>query len=152
MAIGALGDVVNDVALAADPARVREASLNLTSLKARGVQGAIDDPLGSAGAVVRARGFDAYATRAALKSDTARHVSMPGGAAASGNSPYQKLEALLLQNYVESMMPKDSEALFGKGIAGSLWKSMLAEQMSVQIAKNGGVGIAQMLEKAAKKA
>ncbi len=45
-------------------------------------------------------------------------------------------------------MPEKSETVFGKGNAGHIWKSMLAEQIGQQIAKAGGVGIAKMMDKA----
>ncbi len=35
--------------------------------------------------------------------------------------------------------------MYGKGNAGGIWKSMLAEQIGTQIAKAGGIGIAKML-------
>ncbi len=54
----------------------------------------------------------------------------------------------MLQQFVEAMMPEKSETVFGKGNAGSIWKSMLSEQIGQQIAKAGGIGIAKALGKA----
>jgi Rod binding domain-containing protein len=34
---------------------------------------------------------------------------------------------------------------FGKGVAGDVWRSMLAEQLGNAVAKSGGVGIAKFL-------
>ena len=43
------------------------------------------------------------------------------------------------------MLPKESEEVFGKGTAGGVWKSMLAEQLGAQLAKGKGIGIAKQL-------
>ena len=42
-------------------------------------------------------------------------------------------------------MPDDATAYFGSGTAGSVWKSMLAQQIAEQMAKHGGIGIANEL-------
>ena len=39
---------------------------------------------------------------------------------------YRKFEASILQNFVNTMMPKDSEAFYGKVSAGEFWQSMMA--------------------------
>ncbi len=61
---------------------------------------------------------------------------------------YRKFEAFILQTFVETMLPKESEEVFGKGTAGSVWKSMLAEQLGNQLAKGKGIGIAKQLASA----
>jgi len=60
---------------------------------------------------------------------------------------YRKFEAFVLQMFVEAMLPKDAEEVFGKGSAGNIWRSMMAEQIGNEIAKGKGVGIAQQLAK-----
>ena len=45
-------------------------------------------------------------------------------------------------------MPKQSSALFGTGTAGDVWKSMLAEQIAAEMARAGGIGIAEHLKAA----
>ena len=45
------------------------------------------------------------------------------------------------------MLPKDSEEVYGKGNAGEIWKSMMAEQFADTISRNGGVGIAEQAYK-----
>jgi hypothetical protein len=56
-----------------------------------------------------------------------------------------QFEAFVLQTFIQSMFPKDAEHVFGGGIAGSYWSSMLAEQVAGQVAKGGGIGIADEL-------
>jgi peptidoglycan hydrolase FlgJ len=60
---------------------------------------------------------------------------------------YRKFEAFVLQMFVESMLPKDAEQVFGKGSAGNIWRSMMAEQIGNEMAKGKGIGIAQQLAK-----
>jgi Rod binding domain-containing protein len=52
---------------------------------------------------------------------------------------------MILSQFVETMLPDDSEAVFGSGTAGEIWKSMLAEQVANQLAASGGVGIAGLI-------
>ena len=65
--------------------------------------------------------------------------------AASPAEPYRQFEAFVLQTFIESMLPKDANHVFGDGIAGSFWSSMLAEQIAGQLAEAGGLGIADTL-------
>ncbi len=55
---------------------------------------------------------------------------------------FQKFEAMVLQNFVQSILPEDSEAVFGEGMSGDIWKSFLAREIADQMARAGGVGIA----------
>ena len=68
-------------------------------------------------------------------------------AANSNSAVYRKFEAFVLQMFVELMLPKDATNVFGKGTAGTIWRSMLAEQISNEMAKGNGVGIAKQLAK-----
>ena len=43
------------------------------------------------------------------------------------------------------MLPKNSQSFFGKGTAGEVWKSMLAEKLGAQIASSNQVGLAKQL-------
>lgn len=58
---------------------------------------------------------------------------------------YQKFEAMVLGNFVQSMLPQDSEETFGKGTAGGIWKGMMADKIGTVIAEGGGIGIAQRM-------
>jgi len=57
-----------------------------------------------------------------------------------------KFESFVLQMFVQEMLPKNASATFGKGFAGEAWRSMLAEKLSGEIAKTGGIGIAKMID------
>ena len=56
--------------------------------------------------------------------------------------PLEKFEGFVLRSFVESMLPSSESSYFGKGTAGEIWRSMLAEQIGNEMAKNGGIGIA----------
>jgi flagellar protein FlgJ len=60
----------------------------------------------------------------------------------------QQFEALYLRQMLEASMPKDSEALFGKGTSGTMWRSMLADSLATALSKTGTIGIAKMVMKA----
>ncbi len=60
--------------------------------------------------------------------------------------PLQKFEGFVLRNFIESMLPSQNTSFFGTGTAGNIWRSMLAERIGDEMAKAGGVGIAEMLE------
>ena len=51
----------------------------------------------------------------------------------------------MLQTFIQSMLPKNAQHVFGKGTAGEVWKSMLAEKLGSEIARSGQVGIAKRL-------
>lgn len=65
--------------------------------------------------------------------------------AAPAKDVYRKFEAFVLQIFVETMLPHDAEEVFGKGTAGNVWRSMLAEQLGHQLARGNGIGIARQL-------
>lgn len=55
---------------------------------------------------------------------------------------FQKFEAMVLQNFVQSILPEENEAVYGEGMSGDIWKSFLAKEIADQMAKAGGIGIA----------
>lgn len=58
---------------------------------------------------------------------------------------FAQLEAFVLQSFIQTMLPKNSQSFFGKGTAGEVWKSMLAEKLGAQIASSNQVGLAKRL-------
>ena len=136
MSIAPPSDIVLDVAQAADPQRLQEAQAKLARMSA-GTAAATDfpavlgqkTPLPSAPPVR----LPLYPTAPVV---TTRPIS-----------PYQKFEAVLLQNLVDNILPRGG-GLFGDAASSDINRSMLAEQLAVQIARTNRVGIARMLEKA----
>jgi flagellar protein FlgJ len=55
---------------------------------------------------------------------------------------FRKFEGMVLQTFIQSMLPQESEAVYGQGLAGDMWKSFLAKGIADQMARTGGIGIA----------
>ena len=58
---------------------------------------------------------------------------------------FQHFEAMVLQTFIQNMMPKDTEGVYGQGLAGDMWKSQLAEKVADVMAAHGGIGIAKSM-------
>jgi peptidoglycan hydrolase FlgJ len=141
MAFNPRTDVVLEVASAADPSRATLATQRLNAL---------------AGSNAPAADFAADLDRAA-KPGSATTTPLPGGAdarsrlaEAQGGPDKMKqaktqFEAMMLNSFVSELLPKDTGEVFGQGTAGDMWRSMLAEQVSGQIAKSGKLGLARRL-------
>ncbi|WP_367718135.1 rod-binding protein [Nitratireductor sp. GISD-1A_MAKvit] len=117
MAISPPGDIVLNVARAADPAKAAAAR-----------------------------------ERLAARSDTAANFSTvidhqsAGVSRSDANPPSEvekKFEAMVLQNFMQSLLPEETSAVYGEGLAGEMWRSMLAQQLSETLAEKGGIGIAR---------
>jgi peptidoglycan hydrolase FlgJ len=65
--------------------------------------------------------------------------------AQAAHSPFAQFEALVLQTFIQAMLPKDAESVYGKGLSGDMWQSMLAQKIAEQVARRGGIGIAARL-------
>ncbi|WP_166802219.1 rod-binding protein [Microvirga pakistanensis] len=84
-------------------------------------------------------GADIYQIRNSMRNDA------ESAAAAKSKKTAQELEAFILQTFVESMLPKEAENTYGEGSAGSIWKTMMAEQIGAQVARSGGIGLAKYI-------
>src|SRR5580698_59128 len=134
-------DVVLEVASAADPSRATLAAQRLNAL---------------AGPNAPTADFAADLDRVA-KPGSATTAPLPGGADARSrlaeaqggpdkmNQAKTQFEAMMLNSFVSELLPKDTGEVFGQGTAGDMWRSMLAEQVSTQIAKSGKLGLAKRL-------
>ncbi|MFK0384918.1 rod-binding protein [Rhizobium sp. RM] len=139
MAISVISDLVMDVVRAADPQQVQVAQEKLKANKAAFAATSLADAGKGFGAAVDV--LDSAASKAGL-GDTdirAKRTEVP--------ETYRKFEASVLQSFVSSMLPKETEDVYGKGNAGEIWKSMMAEQIADVISKEGGVGIAEQAYK-----
>jgi flagellar protein FlgJ len=150
MTVAPVPDLIDGVMAAADPVSQRVAASRLerlTSAAAPEFAAAVNQKI-EAGALERsavsAEGADASSGSALA--DSAGHATLVKGP--SGDSAvFRKFEAFILQMFVESMLPKEASDVFGKGTAGSIWRSMLAEQIGNEMAKGNGIGIAKQLAK-----
>lgn len=121
MAISTPGDIVLDVVKAADPTAVETARARLATFAGRALE---------AGFSVAQEGKP---TRAADATPSA----VP--------EAFRKFEAMVLQTFVQSMLPQDTESVYGEGLAGQMWQSLMAEKLGEAMASRGGIGIADRI-------
>jgi hypothetical protein len=147
-------DIIMGVARAADTAKHREAASRLERLngQASSVANAgtplAGTPLAGAPTAEAPLAWPAEVRVADANASWPSTFASPSRTTDRYDAPpdaYVQFEALLLQNMVEAMMPKDSEAMFGSGTAGMIWKSMLAEKVAAEIARTGTLGIAKQI-------
>lgn len=145
MIVTATPDLVLDVLDAADPVAQRAATAKLDALKSSGADFAatMDAEASKAAAADQSAANVAEAQSGVVNGPPVQVIKKPGP-----DEVYRKFEAFILQTFVETMLPKESEEVFGKGTAGGIWKSMLAEQLGAQLAKGKGIGIAKQLASA----
>lgn len=138
MAISPPSDLVMDVVRAADPAEVQEAQARLKANRAAFQATSLAE---------NGDGFAAHVSSVLNSSEGSSGLGDISNRAEPKKIPetYRKFEAMVLQNFVKSMLPSESENVFGKGTSGDIWKSMMAEQIGDVLAKGGGIGIADQM-------
>lgn len=115
MAISTPGDIVLDVMRAADPQKIEAARAQLQRVSQ----------------AAAATGTFEVATAAAAPR-----------AADGGAGAFQQFEAMVLGTMFQSMLPQDSASIYGEGLSGDMWKSILAQHLGEVTAARGGIGIA----------
>ncbi len=141
MAFNPRTDVVLEVLSAADPSRASLAAQRLNALAGSNA------PAADFAASVDLAAGAATATTSPVASAAdarSRLTEAPGGPDKLGQAKTQ-FEAMMLSSFVGELLPKDTGEVFGQGMAGDMWRSMLAEQVSMQIAKSGKLGLARRL-------
>lgn len=132
MAIKPPSDIVLDVARSADPARLNVA---VRKLAEGGPSQAGSADFAADLARLQGPGFGDIRARLA-------GLTQSSSAAATAQKTAKEFEAVLLQKSIEAMLP-NSEKIYGKGNAGSIWKSMLSKELATQLVNRGGIGLAQ---------
>lgn len=137
MAVDFPSDLIADVARAADGNAVEQARARLA-----GVAEAKADKV-AAGAFAEAMdetdgAFGALAPDASPSASPSRAVAMK-----TDNEALQRFEAMMLQQMIQQMMPKEAGAVYGDGFAGDMWRSLQAEKLGEAFAERGGLGIAE---------
>jgi peptidoglycan hydrolase FlgJ len=147
VAITPASDIVLSVALAADPEKYRAAAERLQRLSAVAAAG-LDAPPWQASVTPQPSQDGAAATADANPASPVASLAAPGLPARARNAAdaFGQLEAFVLQSFIQSMLPKNASHVFGKGTAGEVWKSMMAEKLANEIARSGQVGIAKRLQ------
>ena len=114
MAISPPSDIVLDVARAAEPTTLETARARLASRTAAAAAGLAE----------------AFSLGDLRNSPLAGEISTDE----TTPKPYVDFEAMVLQTFVQSMMPNDAKDVYGEGIAGDMWKSMMSRQLGTVIA------------------
>lgn len=122
MAIMAVSDLVLDVMQAADPATAQAARSRLASFASTSSD-----------------------TSFSVAEPAAKTAQQPGDAMPATPEAFARFEAMVLQSFFQSMLPKDTESVYGGGMAGEMWQSLLAEHLGETVAKRGGIGIADRI-------
>ena len=136
-------DVVLEVLKAADPTRAAAATQRLNALAAGGP--APTEDFAATLAQTAPPASPAPAPVADLANARSRFVDAAFVANDKAAKAQVDFEAVLLDGFVKEMLPKDGSSVFGQGLSGDMWKSMLADQVARQIAKSGSLGIARRL-------
>lgn len=121
MAISPPGDIVLDVARAVEPAELEVARARLAQLAATSSEATFPTP------------------GAAIVDGSAPERAQPSP------DPLVRFEAMVLQTFIQSMLPEGVESVYGKGIAGEMWQSLLSEKLGETLAARGGIGIADRM-------
>jgi peptidoglycan hydrolase FlgJ len=163
MAISPPSDIILDVSRAADPERLKVATTKLDRLADTAgtafasLMPAVSEAGGALTALADATQvfdptpsapFDLHRARLRLQNETALASRVDDAAAAAGDrrsKALESFEAMVLSTFVGSMLPEGAEDVYGSGTAGDVWKSMLSDQLGKQMAKAGGIGIADRL-------
>jgi Rod binding domain-containing protein len=141
MAFNPRTDVVLEVASAADPSRANLAAQRLNALAGSNAPAADFVADLDRAAETRSATMAPLANAADARS---RLAGLQGGPDKTRQAKTQ-FEAMMLNSFVSELLPKDTGEVFGQGTAGDMWRSMLAEQVSTQIAKSGKLGLAKRL-------
>ncbi len=143
MSIAPPSDIILDVAQAADPLKLQAATTKLA-------RAAADSPGASApsfDAALDSAGPGVSRSTAALPLPLRTVASAPpSGGHVKQQAANQKFEAMVLQSFIENILPKNAE-LFGDAESADMGRSLLAEQIANQMAKSGRIGIAKSLER-----
>jgi flagellar protein FlgJ len=141
MAFNPRTDVVLEVASAADPSRATLAAQRLNALAGPNAPTA-DFAANLDRAAARGSATTALLANAA---DARSRLAEAQGGPDKTRQAKTQFEAMMLNSFVSELLPKDTGEVFGQGMAGDMWRSMLAEQVSTQIAKSGKLGLARRL-------
>lgn len=130
MAISPPSDIVLDVARAVDTDGLQAARTQLARRAGSAVPAGVD---ASFAATVDA-------STATPEAGAARAADAPAKA-----DTYKHFESMVLQSFIKEMLPTDASAVYGQGMSGDMWKSMMAGKLADAVAERGGIGIANHL-------
>jgi flagellar protein FlgJ len=138
MSIFPATDIITDVARAADPEKLRIATKRLEDIGGQKAFG-----VGHAFALLPPAALHATSTRSVATND----IGAPRlGGRLETLSATQKFEAFLLQGWLENILPKSGGGAYGTEAGADIWRSMMAEQISYQLARADVAGLRKLIE------
>ncbi len=145
MSISPTSDLILDVARAADPAKAQATARALAAGSAGGASASAGlDPSADF-----SKAFDSVAAAPVTPSWSYSYKNPVMSSHGAVETPAHKaevgLESVYLKQFVEEMLPKDAVDVFGSGVAGDCWKSMMAEKIADEIAESGSLKIGKRL-------
>ena len=120
MAVSLVTDIVMDVIKAAEPSSAQAAHAKLVQMS---------------GAAKSSEPFSAHVG--------ANVLSQPHQSADA--EAYRKFESLVLGGFIQTMLPDETQSVYGGGLSGDMWKSILAQHLGDAVSERGGIGIANRL-------
>jgi len=146
VAINPPSDIVLGAVLAADQSKYRAAADRLR--RAGGDNGSVVAAPAATPSASTSQGTGV--APAAASANALGQPPSPVRASVAGHvrkqpDAFAQLEAFVLQSFIQTMLPRNSQTFFGKGTAGEVWKSMLAEKLGAQIASSNQLGLAKRL-------
>ncbi|MGO8953125.1 MAG: rod-binding protein [Rhodomicrobium sp.] len=146
MAINPGSDLLADALTAAEPQRAKTAADRFASLAAEDGSSplAFGEVLVSQSPVPQ--------TGASKLPVTSGGIENRALASGKAGNPYQQFEAAILTSLFELALPHKADSVFGSGLAGEVWKSMLAQSLATEAGKANITGIARELEAKAQRA
>ena len=120
MAISLATDIVMDVMKAAAPDAAKAAHERLQSMSAPGTAS------------------EPFSAHLSAEAGAAQH--QPADADA-----YRKFESLVLGSFIQTMLPEETQSVYGAGLSGDMWKSIMAQHLGEAVSERGGIGIANRL-------
>lgn len=147
MGISPPTDIVLDVMRAADPERVRAAR---SALAARAAGAPPGDDAGAATAADAGRGhvFGLGPLKPGPSPTRPASAGPPPAPVAAPDDPsaiFTDFEAVTLTTFVKAMLPREADSIYGGGLAGGIFRDMYAAEIASEIARAGGVGVAERL-------
>jgi hypothetical protein len=137
-------DMIVDVARAANPQKRDMAMQRLSQMAAENAT-AREAFAGALAGAAKARPTQSNGPNAlAPVASAAFRASAPAPGPASKAA--EKFEALILQTFVEEILPRAEHGFYGDAASAGVWRSMSAEHISASIATAGGLGLRKVLE------
>lgn len=136
MSIFPATDIVSDVARAADPQKAQAAFARLSSMATARIDAVAPKQFS----------LDATMRLSSSVTETKPIANEPAAGQSQALSVTQKFEAFLMQNWLETLLPKEGSGIYGSDPGANIWRSMMAEQLGTKLASVDCLGLHKFLD------